>query len=304
MSQPLPDAPQAASDAALHTARGWRLRPCPACKAKPGEPCFTPRGRSAARPHTARLHLASGELHALDDVWRALERSGAQLALVRFTGGGGRHGTLESVRIEAAGRELACRSSASESELAGALAAAVWSRYGTFKGQPAIAATLRWHGADRSLLLAGTRGTERFEEVLQAAIATAASVARSVRDTSRDTSSARRPAASRECCQCRQQIPAGARAEARYCSKRCRQAASRARVRERSGRSALAPPERCAVCDGPMPAGMRPEARYCSKRCRQAASRARLALAHGRGRTAGPPRSPRATSHTSSKPRA
>ena len=76
---------------ALHAARGWRLRPCPACKAKPGEGCFTPRGRPAARPHTARLHLARGELHAAEeDVWRALERSGAQLALVRFSGGGGR----------------------------------------------------------------------------------------------------------------------------------------------------------------------------------------------------------------------
>ena len=54
------------------------------------------------------------------------------------------------------------------------------------------------------------------------------------------------------------------------------------RLRERSGRSALAPPERCALCDGPMPTGVRPEARYCSKRCRQAASRARLAVARER----------------------
>jgi hypothetical protein len=266
----------------LHAARGFRLRPCPACKARPGEPCFTPRGRPVARPHTARLHLARGELHALDDVWRALERSGAQLAVVRFTGGGGRQGTLDSVSTHAAGRELARWWSAGESALAGALAAPVWGRYGTFRGQPPIAATLQWHAADRSLLLAGTRASERFEQTLQAASATAASATPSVSDTSRDTSPAAPPAAARECCQCGQSISAGARPEARYCSKRCRQAASRARLRERSGRSALAPPERCALCDGAMPTGVRPEARYCSKRCRQAASRARLAGARER----------------------
>jgi hypothetical protein len=169
---------------ALHAARDFRLRPCPACKARPGEPCFTPRGRPAARPHTARLHLARGELHALDDVWRALERSGAQLALVRFTGGGGRQGTLDSVSTHAAGRELARWWGAGESALAGALAAPAWGRYGTFRGQLPIAATLQWHVADRSLLLAGTRGSERFEETLEATRATAASAAPSVRDTS------------------------------------------------------------------------------------------------------------------------
>jgi hypothetical protein len=292
---------------ALHAARGWRLRPCPACKAQPGEPCFTPRGRSAARPHTARLPLARGELHALDDVWRALERAGAQLALVRFTGGGGRQGTLERVSIEAAGR--ARWRGAGEAQLAGALAAPAWGRYGTFKGQPPIAATLQWRVADRSLLLSGTRGTERFEQTLQAARATAgpaapslrapSPAAPSMRDTSRDTS----PAAGRECNRCGQSIPAGARPEARYCSKRCRQAASRARLRERSGRSALAPPERCALCDGPMPAGVRPEARYCSKRCRQAASRARLARPRGRDRATSARRPPRASSPTSNNAR-
>ena len=278
----------------LHAARGWRQRPCPACKAYPGEPCLTPHGRSAARPHTARLHPARGELHAPEDVWRALERTGGQIALVRFSGGGGRHGTLDSVSIQAEGRELAHWWGAGESALVGALAARVWGRYGTFRGQPRIAATLQWSVADRSLVLAGTRGTERFEEILVAATGTAA---QTKRDASRDTSSdaggkrGRSPRAEiseprgsgRECSGCGQPIPATARPEARYCSKRCRQAASRARLRERSGRSALVPPERCALCDGPMPTGLRPEARYCSKRCRQAASRARLRRARGPG---------------------
>jgi hypothetical protein len=274
----------------LHGARGWRQRRCPVCRAAPGERCATPRGRPAARPHTARLHCARGELHAAEDVWRALERAGAQLALVRFTGGGGRPGTLEGLSLQPQSSAPARLVDAIQSELTGALAAPVWGRYGSFRGQPPIAATLRWSVAERSLLLAGTRGTERFQETLQHAVAPAIvdaiapAIVRAPGDTSRDTSSRtispEAPvdlrALARACQRCGQPIAAGARPEARYCSKRCRQAASRARLRERSGRSALAAPERCALCEGPMPAGRRPEARYCSKRCRQAASRARL----------------------------
>ena len=266
----------------LHGARGWRQRRCLVCKAAPGEWCATPRGQPTAAPHTARLQCARGELHATEDVWRALGRAGAQLALVRFTGGGGRPGTLEGVSLQAQGSAPARLVDAVQSELGGALAAPVWGRYGSFRSQPLIAATLRWSVAERSLLLAGTRGTERFQETLQHALAPTAT--HTVRDTSRDTSSrAISPEApvdprarARACQRCGQPIAASARPEARYCSKRCRQAASRARLRERSGRSALAAPERCALCEGPMPAGRRPEACYCSKRCRQAASRDRL----------------------------
>jgi hypothetical protein len=221
-------------------------------------------------------------------VWRALERIGASGALVRFSGGGGRQGTLESVSVKAAERELASWWSAGENELAGALAAPVWGRYGSFRGQPRIAATLAWNVADRSLLLAGRRASERFEETLNAA----GTASQTVRDVSRDTSPSaagereRSPkaggepgATGRVCRHCGEPIAASARPEARYCGKRCRQAASRASLREQSGRSALTPRERCAWCTGPIPTGLRPEARYCGKRCRQAASRARLALA-------------------------
>jgi len=287
LPEPLPDTTQAARDTDAARRRGWRQRPCPTCKARPGEPCFTPRGRAAARPHTARLHPARRELHALEDIWGALEQSGAEIARVRFSGGGGRQGTPDSVSIYAGDRELARWWGADETELAAALAAPVWGRYGSFRGQPRIAATLTWNVADRSLRLAGKRGTDRFQETLQAA----GTPTPALRDTSLAAGDGHRPvrtgggrprATARTCCRCGQPIAADARPEARYCSKRCRQAASRARLRERSGRAALKPPERCALCDGPMPAGLRPEARYCSKRCRQAASRARLSLAHGR----------------------
>ena len=287
-------APRRTPPLTLHAARGWRQRRCPVCKAEPGERCATPRGRSAVAPHTARVHAARGELHAVEDVWRALERAGAQLALVRFSGGGGRPGTLEGLSIQPQGSAPARLVDAGQSELAGALAAPAWARYGSFRGQPRIAAMLQWSVAERSLTLAGTRGTGRFQEILLTATTTAA---QTMRDASRDTSSdvrgkrGRSPSAelseprgvARKCSRCGQPIPASARREARYCSKRCRQADSRARLRERSGRSALAAPERCERCEGPMPTGRRPEARYCSKRCRQAASRARLRLARPPG---------------------
>jgi len=266
----------------LHAARGWRQRRCLTCKACPGEPCFTSRGRPAARPHTARLHLTRGEL-GVGEAWLALERLGASGALVRFSGGGGHQGMLESISIQAGERELVGWPDVGESELAAALAAPVWGRYASFRGQPRIAATLAWSVADRSLRLAGNRASQRFEETL------------TVRDTSRDTSpvaaddrqrlleaGGEEPqVARRVCCRCGEPIAASARPEARYCGKRCRQAASRARLRDKSGRSALAAPERCAFCTGPMPTRLRPEARYCGKRCRQAASRARLALTRG-----------------------
>ena len=92
---------------ALHAARGWRQRVCPACKARPGEPCLTPRGRIKPAPHAVRLSAARGELLSLEEVWRALERLGASGARVRFSGGGGRQGTLESLSIDDGGRELA-----------------------------------------------------------------------------------------------------------------------------------------------------------------------------------------------------
>jgi hypothetical protein len=260
----------------LHAARGWRQRSCPVCKATPGEPCLTPRGRPAPAPHTARVGPARGELVSLEDVWRALERAGAEIALVRFSGGGGRRGTVESVSIEAGGRELARWLQAGESELAGALAAPVWGRYGSFRGQPSIRATLAWSVAERSVVLAGTRGVERFEQTLHQAA--------SQRFTQRrDASPGAQAQSTRRACEfCGQPIAPSARPESRYCGKRCRQAASRARLREQSGRAGLAAPERCTWCNGPMPTGLRPEARYCGKRCRQAASRARLALARGR----------------------
>ena len=251
---------------------GWRQRPCPACKAEPGELCCTPTGRRAGRPHTARLGPARRELLVGEQVWQELGRWGADVALVRFSGGGGNPGSIGAVTLESAGERELARWESAEGELARGARRPDLGPVRTVPRPPSD------HG-DRDVGRAPARSARgrqaRARETRRGApwtarVAHARHVARHV--------------AARQVAGCRSRvlpIPVAARPEARYCSKRCRQAASRARLRERSGRSALAPPERCARCEGPMPAGVRPEARYCSKRCRQAASRARLALASG-----------------------
>jgi hypothetical protein len=276
----------------LHGARGWRQRSCPTCKAQPGELCRTPAGRRAGRPHTARLSRARRELLGDQQVWEALEQWGASVALVRFSGGGGNPGSISTVTLENEDGEQLARWSSGEGALPDALAAPIWGRYALFRGQPRITGLLMWDARARSIAIAGKRGGRKFDEILStprqiATVTIASPAASTLRDTSRDTSpravetdtssgAAEVSRTSRSCERCGTPLAAGLRAEARYCSKRCRQAASRARLSQRSGRAGLTAPERCARCDGPMPTGLRPEARYCSKRCRQAASRARL----------------------------
>ncbi|MGO9903966.1 MAG: hypothetical protein ACLP0J_30840 [Solirubrobacteraceae bacterium] len=277
----------------MHGARGWRQRSCPTCKAQPGELCRTSTGRRAGHPHTARLGPARRELLADEQVWEELEQWRASVALVRFSGGAGNPGSISAVTLEHEdGEQLACWSSG-EGALPEALAAPIWGRYALFRGQPRITGLLMWDARARSIAIAGQRGGQKFDEILSpprqiATVTIASPAANTLRDTSRDTSprvvetdtssgaAAEVSRTSRSCERCGDPLAAGLRAEARYCSKRCRQAASRARLSRRSGRAGLTAPERCARCDGPMPTERRPEARYCSKRCRQAASRARL----------------------------
>jgi hypothetical protein len=271
----------------LCAARGWRWRSCPTCKAPAGEVCRTPTGRTAAKPHTARLCSGRGDL-VEDAAWQALESWGAATAVVRFSGGGGRGGTVGAVTLEAAGQRGLARWDAGEGDLPEALAAPLWGRYGLFRGHPRINGMLAWDVGEREVIVAGRRGEQDFTEVL---IPRPRRHVPSVppNDVSRDVSPPEPVPVSvpapveRSCERCGSPIAAGARPEAMFCSKVCRQAAPRARLRERSGRADLRAPERCARCGGPMPTGVRPEARYCCKRCRQAASRARLA---GTARTA------------------
>jgi hypothetical protein len=44
-----------------HMARKWALRPCPKCKASPGDPCRSPAGKKLKVPHTRRQYPETGE---------------------------------------------------------------------------------------------------------------------------------------------------------------------------------------------------------------------------------------------------
>jgi predicted nucleic acid-binding Zn ribbon protein len=264
----------------LHAARGWRQRTCPTCKAPAGETCHTPSGRSAACTHTARLRYGRRE-PTVDAVWRELEQWGAAAAIVRFHGGAGKPGVIAAVTLEDARKRKLSRWSSGEGPLPDQLAAPIWGRYASFRGHPRIVGMVVWDLANREVFSSGTRGETPFTEVLITRPLTRAPLPWSS-DTSRDTSPVDEepippspPVHVRACERCGAAIAPDARQQARYCSKLCRQAASRARLRQASGRAGLRTPERCAQCAGPMPERLRPEARYCSKRCRQAASRAR-----------------------------
>lgn len=79
--------------------------------------------------------------------------------------------------------------------------------------------------------------------------------------------------------QCGGPMPDGLRPDAKFCSNRCRQRASRKRVRERGAAPAPVPRESCEWCTKPIPEGKRVETVFCSKRCRQASSRFELTVA-------------------------
>ena len=271
----------------LHGARGWRHRSCPSCKAQPGERCRTPTGRQAAGPHTARLSYGPRELFAEEDVWQELARWAASAALVRFSGGGGHTGGLAAVTLEDAGKKELARWGNGEGELPEALAAPIWGRYALFRGHPRITGLVMWDAQEREVVVTGERGGEKFDEVLSAPRPVRLAAVPAPPTTARDTSPG--PAAqadrqaslpadgagefSRVCEHCGEPLGAGLRPEAKFCSKRCRQAASRERLKRQPSKPPSPPPERCSWCGGAMPAGLRAEARFCSKRCRQASSR-------------------------------
>ena len=152
----------------LHVARGWRERRCPTCTAWAGELCRTPSGREASQVHTARLRSGSSELLWGHAVWEELERRGAMVAVVPFSGRAGRGGSTARIALSRMdGEELVdVERWTSRDELACALEAPVWDRFGTFAGQPFIRGEVIWSVADRSVVIVGTRGDEWFEEIV------------------------------------------------------------------------------------------------------------------------------------------
>ena len=152
----------------LHVARGWLERSCPTCKATPGEPCSTPTGRPAAQVHTARLRPARWELVSRSAVWDELERRGVSMATVPFRGRAGHVGEMDVIRLRRVSGEgngsLEVRLWPDGDELAYALAAPAWDRFGTFAGHPLVRAEVIWTLEDRTVVIAGRRGDRRLEE--------------------------------------------------------------------------------------------------------------------------------------------
>ena len=152
----------------LHIARGWHARPCPTCKAQPGDPCRTP-SRRASKPHVGRLRVGRFELVRRDDVWAELERRGATMATVPFSGRAGLGGTVGTITLSrfGGGEVVDVERWSGRDELAYALEAPVWDRFGQFNGHPRVRGTVTWLLADRLVLIAGERGDMPFEEIVQ-----------------------------------------------------------------------------------------------------------------------------------------
>jgi predicted nucleic acid-binding Zn ribbon protein len=153
-----------------------------------------------------------------------------------------------------------------------------------------------WDVHERQVVVAGERGGPKFDEVLSpprppSRLTVMPTAPTTLRDTSPGSAApADRQSAlpardvgevSRVCEHCGGPIPEGLRPEARYCSKRCRQAASRGRLKGQPPKPPSPPLQTCSWCGARMPAGLRAEARFCSKRCRQASSRHTLGARRG-----------------------
>jgi hypothetical protein len=100
--------------------------------------------------------------------WDELEHRGATIALVPFWGRAGRGGNVETITLSRVGDDelIDVERWTSRDELAYALEAPVWDRYGLFAGQPFISGEVIWTVEDRLVVIAGTRGGERFEETV------------------------------------------------------------------------------------------------------------------------------------------
>jgi hypothetical protein len=116
------------------------------------------------------LRPERGELLRPSAVWEELERRGATVALVEFSGRGGQGGRTGTIRLcrlnHHDGLVDVERWSVSRDELTYALEAPVWERYGTFIGHPHIRGTVTWFAAEQCVVIAGKRGDQRFQETI------------------------------------------------------------------------------------------------------------------------------------------
>lgn len=101
-------------------------------------------------------------------MWAELERRGATIATVPFTGRAGRGGTVDRIvlsRVDAY-KVIDVERWTGRDELCHALEAPIWDRFGSFAGQPHIAGVVLWTAADRRVVIEGQRGAKHFEELV------------------------------------------------------------------------------------------------------------------------------------------
>jgi hypothetical protein len=114
--------------------------------------------------HAARLRPARWEVVSRAAVWDELELRRVSVATVPFRGRAGRGGAIDVIRLEPACGESREVRLWPGTELAGALAAPVWGRFGTFAGHPLVRAEVIWTVDGRSVVMVGRRGEQKFEE--------------------------------------------------------------------------------------------------------------------------------------------
>jgi hypothetical protein len=102
-------------------------------------------------------------------MWDELARRQVSVATVPFRGRAGQGGEIEVIRLQRLRDEESreVRLWPDGEELASALAAPVWGRFGTFAGHPLVRAEVIWTVDRRSVVIAGRRGERRFEESAQ-----------------------------------------------------------------------------------------------------------------------------------------
>jgi hypothetical protein len=92
--------------------------------------------------------------------------AGISVATVPFRGRAGKGGEIDVIRLQPVRDEKSreVRLWPDSEELAHALAAPVWGRFGTFVGHPLVRAEVIWTVDARSVVIVGRRGERRFEE--------------------------------------------------------------------------------------------------------------------------------------------
>jgi hypothetical protein len=116
--------------------------------------------------HVARLRPAREELVWRPAVWEELERRGAAIAIVPFSGRAGIGGRTDTIRLlRPEGEELVeVERWTFRDELCHALEAPIWDRFGTFAGHPLVHGEVIWSVQDREVVIRGKRGAGAFEE--------------------------------------------------------------------------------------------------------------------------------------------